>query len=477
MPDGTVPSSTEAVRAALSAARASLERQLAVERTDATVDAMRQVQTALDLMPYQNRLGSIADIEWIDAVDLIAPTQQARDTGYGAPRPAIANPPLAAALDQTDHADGHDLTRIRGIDAPLAARLAALGIRRYGQIAAWEVDDVRIIADAMGLGRRFLAMGVVDQARDLLRRQSEQRPPAPCVPSSANNAVAVWQPHPNAIAAQTVLPPPSSEPWRPLDGAELARAVLAVRTRLPVNHIVCLAHLVPALAQPIYVAVDHDAAIEMPRWRTGVLVPFVEAPVTPDLTRLGPHARPITAPAAQPKPPRTIVISAPTLDSFNSPSPPPRSVAEPPLHVTASHRLADLEAELAHFGPARDVQGRDETPSEPSTPIARVALPPTWMSPPITSMADDVEEADVKIVTGTRPKAGRPTLLAPLPDLPLVKRHTAHHLPGPADPRKSYQVQEAAVIIVRRNGAPLPVRQPVSHTSSVRRFLKALAGR
>ena len=70
-------------------------------------------------------------------------------------------------------AGGDDLTRIKGVGPKLSARLAALGITRFAQIAAWQVADIagidaqlgpfagRIERDAWVEQCRYLAAGDV----------------------------------------------------------------------------------------------------------------------------------------------------------------------------------------------------------------------------------------------------------------------------------------------------------------------------
>ncbi len=69
-----------------------------------------------------------------------------------------------------------DLTRIRGLGAGLARRLADRGIVRFAQIAAWSAEDVRTIAAALGLGREISRRNWIEQAALLeLRRTGAQR--------------------------------------------------------------------------------------------------------------------------------------------------------------------------------------------------------------------------------------------------------------------------------------------------------------
>lgn len=65
-----------------------------------------------------------------------------------------------------------DLTRIRRIGPALAQRLAERGITSYGQIAAWRSNDVRDVAEALGLGRTISRQNWIEQAAVLELRRS-----------------------------------------------------------------------------------------------------------------------------------------------------------------------------------------------------------------------------------------------------------------------------------------------------------------
>jgi hypothetical protein len=87
---------------------------------------------------------------------------------------------LKAKATQGNEATSDDLARIRGIDRALAGHLAARGITRYGQIAAWRADDVRDVAASLGLGRRISRQNWIEQAAllDLRRRADAPGPVA-----------------------------------------------------------------------------------------------------------------------------------------------------------------------------------------------------------------------------------------------------------------------------------------------------------
>ena len=95
---------------------------------------------------------------------------------------------------------GDDFTRIRSIDAPLLARLKAVGVTRFSQIAKWSTGDVARISQTLGLVGRIEQENWIEQAQILSsgaeteysrRRQRGQyvtapvaaRPPSPPAPA------------------------------------------------------------------------------------------------------------------------------------------------------------------------------------------------------------------------------------------------------------------------------------------------------
>jgi hypothetical protein len=89
-----------------------------------------------------------------------------------------------------------DLTRIRGLGTGLARRLADRGVTRFAQIAAWSAEDVRTIAEALGLGREISRRNWIEQAALLeLRRPIARRPAATAGPLPPADARAVGLHH------------------------------------------------------------------------------------------------------------------------------------------------------------------------------------------------------------------------------------------------------------------------------------------
>jgi predicted flap endonuclease-1-like 5' DNA nuclease len=70
-------------------------------------------------------------------------------------------PPPAAGVD--------DLQRIRGIDAPMARRLAAAGVSRYAQIATWSAAEVARFDRDLAADGRIARENWIEQAQILMR--------------------------------------------------------------------------------------------------------------------------------------------------------------------------------------------------------------------------------------------------------------------------------------------------------------------
>ncbi|HEY7551328.1 MAG TPA: helix-hairpin-helix domain-containing protein [Hyphomicrobiaceae bacterium] len=90
--------------------------------------------------------------------------QAARLAGAASPaRPAASPRPAAAAATP----QAQDLRSIRGLDAGAEARLKALGISRYEQVAAWLRTDVERVEQALGQKGRVARENWIEQAQIL----------------------------------------------------------------------------------------------------------------------------------------------------------------------------------------------------------------------------------------------------------------------------------------------------------------------
>lgn len=128
----------------------------------------------------------------------------------------------ADAAPGTPRTSRDDLTRIRGIDRELAARLHGLGVTTWDEIAAWRREDVRALTAALGLDGRISRENWIEQAAALTLR----RPPPPEAPpahapipgslgsapeTDAQAAVPPSPPLSVPVPAQVAIAPLSSE--------------------------------------------------------------------------------------------------------------------------------------------------------------------------------------------------------------------------------------------------------------------------
>ena len=74
--------------------------------------------------------------------------------------------------------DADDLTRIKGVDAELAARLSQLGAIKFEQIANFSDDDIANLDEALGLGGRIEKDDWIGQAQSLAAESAAAEVPA-----------------------------------------------------------------------------------------------------------------------------------------------------------------------------------------------------------------------------------------------------------------------------------------------------------
>ena len=103
-----------------------------------------------------------------------------------------------------------DLKRIRGVGVALEARLNALGVSSYDQIAGWTAEDVATVSKRLGFDRTIERENWIEQAQILARggvtafaRTLERRPTASLTPSPAEVT-----PEPPPVAPLTPARPP-----------------------------------------------------------------------------------------------------------------------------------------------------------------------------------------------------------------------------------------------------------------------------
>lgn len=108
-----------------------------------------------------------------------------------------------------------DLTRIRGIDRDLAARLRGLGVMTWDEIAGWRREDVRAISAALGLDGRISRENWIEQAAVLAIRRppaATQAPPPEPAPALPPEPVATAS---IAAAEETAMVEPDQPPAAP----------------------------------------------------------------------------------------------------------------------------------------------------------------------------------------------------------------------------------------------------------------------
>ena len=356
---------------------------------------------------------------------------------------------------------GDDLTRIRGIDASLAERLARHDVTTFATMAAWGQDDVRRISAALDLGRQISRQNWIEQAALLAGAAARPAASAPASATAADRSVGAGPP------AMEAAPPPAeadaavTEPvppdrlqlirgidaavaaalhdngvsrcsqiagWRRADierlsgklglGARIARqgwieqaAMLASgrmshhATRLAAGDYDCIvpSPAVEMLAEPEFV--DWQAARSLAPSETPPK-PIVVAPATEDEPQ-------------QEMPDEALVLIEVPADAR---PPAPRSHAMPPIaandthadvHAASIDRISDLEAEMAVF--VSTLLAANDAPVEPVPATALPALEKALAARHSTLHIEDeefpelhIDEADVVIVARPAAKAPSP---------------------------------------------------------------------
>lgn len=111
--------------------------------------------------------------------------------------------PRTLSRRDANHPD--DLTRIRGIDAELAAKLQRTGIHHYDQIADWSATDVRSLSAALKLGQKIYKQVWIEQAAHLaVRNRSTERALSTHAPPADQETPAAPVPAPQRSIATLV---------------------------------------------------------------------------------------------------------------------------------------------------------------------------------------------------------------------------------------------------------------------------------
>lgn len=432
--NGAGPSRAEALAAAIDGARAALEQHLRD-------------------FPYaqSHKLGRetpAADQPLLTAYrQLIAAGKlmQSRRATRPAPQTETASESDAVLRASINLDTPDDLTRIRGLDATFASRLASIGITNFAQIAAWQPEDVPTIAQALDLGRDFVRHDVIEQARMLLVARPARRDTTLPADGRSASSVAAWLPH----AREHVVPAAIMPTAMTVD--EFEALIRHLRRGVGRHHLRALADIAPALAAAIPVPdIYFDPFETEAEWRP---CPLVVLPTVAD-DNDAKHAVAIVVVdthiplAPQPKPGLSAEHAR-------------LAEAQPsPLYLAAGARLDELEAEIALLGepPAvaldRSAQPTVNTVSDAATVVSGTALQPaTTAIVTIVRAALPVvesEEADVTITV----HRGKPSPFAAMPELPLRPKRMAQTDDAVASKLvPNSEVSEAAVVIVKRRAA------------------------
>ncbi|MEI9901753.1 MAG: hypothetical protein WDN31_18485 [Hyphomicrobium sp.] len=122
-----------------------------------------------------------------------------------------------------------DLTRIRGIDSGLQAKLRDLGVRRFTELAALTAPDVKAISEALGFSGRIEQENWLGQAsilasggqtyysRRLDRADAASAPTAPAAPQPAAAPAAPVAAAPAPSASAALAPAPTPPPATAVD--------------------------------------------------------------------------------------------------------------------------------------------------------------------------------------------------------------------------------------------------------------------
>lgn len=156
----------------------------ALHETNVDVGEPTQTAPSADLEPATGRAASRAPhLREITESQVTV----VRTTAFESPV-APATSATAAGDEALGEPQGDDLTLVKGITRSLASRLADMGVTTFEQIAAWNRDDVRGFAEALGVGRRIARESWVEQAALLAAAPRPARKPPRALPLGAQLA-------------------------------------------------------------------------------------------------------------------------------------------------------------------------------------------------------------------------------------------------------------------------------------------------
>jgi predicted flap endonuclease-1-like 5' DNA nuclease len=283
-------------------------------------------------------------------VKVKAPTASAPPAEPAATAPAPTESTVTGQRAGVPLAARDDLTRIRGIDAALASRLATVGVRGFADIAAWGQGDVQTISQTLDLGRTISRQNWIEQAAQLSGpskvvaaasaaaklTETVALPVAPAAPAAPSIVTASLVPPPPIVPVPEVpvvtppvvvaapvtlvrLPPVVPVPEIPATVVAEPVAPVAVTEVAPLADAV-LAQPAPLMLLPRVVAVDSPGDAKF--HRAVVVIAATKATAMADAPA---QSAPVLIPLAQ------HVLLPPVVPVPEVPQPPKAVVAEPVL--------------------------------------------------------------------------------------------------------------------------------------------------
>lgn len=313
-----------------------------------------------------------------------------------------------------------DLTRIRGVDADLAAKLRGLNVSAFAQIVGWTAAEVRLVSEKLGLGRQISAQNWIEQAAMLARHKLD-------------NSFAHSAPSAAASAAKTAA------------GLSLTASAREPTPHAALDH---PASLMPPLPLPplAYALTQEEPDADEPPPR-----PF---PVASIAATLPPAEQ---AQNTEPSP------AAPTETLIEAPAPPPD---EPAPRTDAAQWASDTVREALAIQPLAALQAVEDA-TEELLARAGIAEPPkvSHLEQARAAVKHHAEQADSHDQPGIIPDR-RLTLRRGIEEASVEIVRSPVPEPPPSPAKALRPVAEPA----GRNQRVQPAPGPIG------RFLKALTG-
>jgi predicted flap endonuclease-1-like 5' DNA nuclease len=115
----------------------------------------------------------VADNEALAALRAELEECRGKLTAAAASGPGGEVPAMAQGHQEVEDAAADDLQEIKGIGPKIAAKLEKLGIRQFGQIAAWTAEDIERVNQQLRFKGRIERENWIPQARALLTARQD----------------------------------------------------------------------------------------------------------------------------------------------------------------------------------------------------------------------------------------------------------------------------------------------------------------